>query len=102
GAGVVLMHSRGDVADMATFTHAVYGADPAGDIIAELKTAIDGAMRAGVGAEQIVVDPGLGFSKRAEHSIAVLGQLSRFETLGRPILVGASRKRFVGELTGVQ
>jgi dihydropteroate synthase len=101
GAGVVLMHSRGDVADMATFVHAVYGEDPVGDVIAELRTCVERATLAGVGRERIVLDPGIGFSKRGEQSLAMLAQLGRFVELGFPILVGVSRKRFIGEITGV-
>lgn len=101
-AGVVLMHSRGDVADMATFLHAAYGRDPVGEMIAELNASVERAERAGVERERIVLDPGIGFSKRAEHSLAALAQLGRFAELGFPILVGVSRKRFIGEITGVR
>jgi dihydropteroate synthase len=101
GAGVVLMHSRGDVVTMATFAHATYGDDPVGEVISELRDAIDGALAAGVARDRIVVDPGLGFAKRTETSIAVLTQLSRLVELGFPVLVGASRKRFIGDVTGV-
>jgi dihydropteroate synthase len=98
-AGVVLMHSRGDVADMATFTHAEYGADVTGDVIAELRIRLAAASGAGILPERIVLDPGIGFSKRAEHSLTVLGQLSRIVDMGRPVLVGVSRKRFIGQIT---
>jgi dihydropteroate synthase len=98
-AGVVLMHSRGDVADMATFAHATYGDDVISEIIGELRARIDAAERAGVAADRIVLDPGIGFSKRPEHSLAVLGQLRRVSALGFPVLVGVSRKRFIGEIT---
>ena len=100
-AGVVLMHSRGGVADMATYEHARYGPDVVGDVMAELRASRDDALRAGVEEEAIVLDPGLGFAKRSEHSLALLAGLPRLASLGRPLLVGASRKRFVGELTGV-
>lgn len=98
-AGVVLMHSRGDVADMATFVHAVYGEDPAGDVIAELRISVQHAVDAGVEANRIAIDPGIGFSKRGEHSLAMLSQMKRFAALGYPVLVGVSRKRFIGEIT---
>ena len=101
GAGVVLMHSRGDVATMATFAHANYGDDPVGEVIDELRAAVANALEAGVARDRIVIDPGIGFSKRSEGSIGVLSQLRRFEAVGFPILVGASRKRFIGEITGV-
>lgn len=101
GAGVVLMHSRGDVADMATFVHAVYGVDVVGEVTAELRGMATVGERAGIPAACIVVDPGLGFAKRSEHSLAVLAGLARIAALGWPVMVGASRKRFVGELTKV-
>ncbi|MGH7482843.1 MAG: dihydropteroate synthase [Longimicrobiales bacterium] len=100
GAGLVLMHSRGDVARMASYDDAVYGDDPVAEIVAELDTALARARGAGVDATSIVLDPGLGFSKRTAHSVAVLAHLDRLATLGRPILVGPSRKRFIGELGG--
>jgi dihydropteroate synthase len=100
-AGVVLMHSRGDVADMATFTHAAYGDDPVGEVVGELRGAVERARQAGVAPENIVVDPGIGFAKRSETSVAVLRHLARVTALGHPVLVGVSRKRFIGEITGV-
>lgn len=101
GAGVVLMHSRGSVADMATFVHATYGADVVGEVAAELRERVAVANEGGVERGRIVVDPGIGFAKRGEHSVAVLAGLERIARLGLPVLVGASRKRFIGELTGV-
>jgi dihydropteroate synthase len=101
GAGVVLMHSRGDVADMATFVHAVYGDDAVGEVISELRAGVQRAEDAGVESNRIVIDPGIGFSKRGEQSLAMLSQLKRFATLGYPVLVGVSRKRFIGEITKV-
>jgi dihydropteroate synthase len=100
-AGVVLMHSRGSVADMATFAHASYGDDVAGEVIAELAPRVEQAMRAGVARERIAIDPGIGFSKRGEQSLEVLSALERLAALGFPVLVGPSRKRFIGEITGV-
>jgi dihydropteroate synthase len=101
GAGVVLMHSRGDVATMATYAHATYGDDPVGEVIAELRAAVGGALSAGVERDRIVMDPGIGFAKRSATSIAMLSELSRLVALGYPVLVGVSRKRFIGEITGV-
>jgi len=100
GAGVVLMHSRGDVADMATFEHARYGDDVAADVVAELSARVDVALTSGVAPEQIALDPGIGFAKRMSHSLAMLHDLPRMVAMGFPVLVGASRKRFVGTLTG--
>ena len=101
GAGLVLMHSRGVVEDMATYVHATYG-DVVDDVIDELSDAVHVARSAGVADEAIVVDPGVGFAKRPEHSLAVLHAVDRLAALGYPVLVGASRKRFVGALTGVE
>lgn len=99
-AGVVLMHSRGTVERMASYDTAEYGADPVGEVAAELKDALSRAERCGVAPESVVLDPGLGFSKRTEHSVAVLKELDRIAALGRPVMVGPSRKRFIGELGG--
>jgi dihydropteroate synthase len=101
GAGVVLMHSRGGVSDMATYAHASYGSDVMGEVLEELLPQARAAERAGVKREAIAVDPGIGFSKRSEHSIAVLAELRRMVEAGYPVLVGVSRKRFIGEITGV-
>jgi dihydropteroate synthase len=100
-AGVVIMHSRGDVADMATFEHADYG-DVVGDVLFELRGQLDVATAAGIAREAIAIDPGLGFAKRSEHSLAVLGALPDLVAWGYPVLIGASRKRFIGEITGVK
>jgi dihydropteroate synthase len=102
GAGVVLMHSRGDVADMATFMHASYGTDVVGEVIEELDARVRCATAAGVRRDHIAIDPGIGFSKRGEHSLMVLAGLARFAELGLPVFVGVSRKRFIGEITGVR
>jgi dihydropteroate synthase len=99
GAGVVLMHSRGGVSEMATYAVAVYD-DVVDQVLGELRERVDAARNAGVADDSIVLDPGIGFSKRSEHSLAVLGALDRLAAWGFPVLVGASRKRFIGELTG--
>ena len=99
-AGLVLMHSRGSVEEMAGFSLALYGVDVADDVAAELVASIARARAAGVSEHAIVVDPGIGFAKRPEHSLAVLRDLHRITALGFPIMVGASRKRVIGELTG--
>lgn len=100
GAGVVLMHSRGNVEEMARYDTAVYGADPVAEIVAELAAAADRARAAGIPRDAVVLDPGLGFSKRTAETVAVLRQLHRFAELGYPLLLGPSRKRFIGELAG--
>jgi dihydropteroate synthase len=100
GAGLILMHSRGTVATMARYELADYGADPVGDVVAELAAAVQRARLAGVHDDAIVVDPGLGFAKRTAHSLALLAGLHRVAGLGLPVLVGPSRKRFIGEAVG--
>jgi dihydropteroate synthase len=99
GAGVVLMHSRGDVAFMASFSYAEYGDDVVGEVTGELGERVDAALRAGIPRDHIVVDPGVGFAKRGPQSLAVLRGLSRLAELRCPVLVGVSRKRFIGEIT---
>ena len=99
-AGVVLMHSRGGTTDMATFAHATYEHDVVAEVIAELEPAIANARQAGIEPDRIALDPGIGFSKRGEHSLALLANLDRLAAMGYPVLVGVSRKRFIGEVTG--
>jgi len=100
-AGVILMHSRGGVSEMGTYRFATYGADVMGDVIGELQSAATAAECAGVERTRIALDPGIGFAKRTEHSVAVIGALDRLANLGYPVAIGVSRKRFVGELSGV-
>ncbi len=101
-ATLVVMHSRGAVADMATYTHAEYpDNEPVSVIVDELRAATRRAIAAGVAPHRIVIDPGLGFAKRPEHSVQVLANLPRLLELGFQTMVGASRKRFIGGLTGV-
>ena len=96
GCSVVLMHSRGSVAEMASYDKAVYGPDTVGEILAELEGRIQTAQRAGIHPGRIALDPGIGFSKRTGHSLAALVELRRI--VGYPVFVGASRKRVIAEL----
>jgi dihydropteroate synthase len=100
GAGVILMHSRGGVAEMASYGLAEYGPDPVAIIAAELEEAARRAVVADIAPSAVVLDPGLGFAKRTDHSVALLAQLDRIVALGRPVMVGPSRKRFVGDVAG--
>ena len=102
GAGVVLMHSRGSVSEMGTYKYAEYSEDPVADVLGELRLSVESAEGAGVAHASIAIDPGVGFSKRSEHSLAMLAGLARFAAWGFPVLVGVSRKRFIGEITGVE
>jgi dihydropteroate synthase len=99
GVGVMLMHSRGGVEDMATYAHATYAADPLEEVLDELRERVEYALAEGLAREQIAVDPGIGFAKRGEHSLRMLGCLERLTAWGFPVAVGVSRKRFIGELT---
>ena len=96
GAGVVLMHSRGSVEDMATYVHAQYH-DVINEVMTELSSQLLLAEEAGVDRKSVVMDPGFGFSKKSEHSIQLLLGLPRFASLDTPIMVGVSRKRLVRE-----
>ena len=98
GAGLILMHSRGSVTDMATYEHAIYH-DVVRDVVQELAGAAGVALEEGVPAECLVIDPGLGFSKRPEHNYSVLRGLGDIAALGYPVMVGPSRKRFLAAAT---
>jgi dihydropteroate synthase len=102
GAGIVLMHSRGSVENMATYDFALYDNDPVRDIMHELSASATRALDSSIPRESIVLDPGIGFAKRTEHSLAVLREIARICSLGYPVMVGASRKRSIGELSGVK
>lgn len=94
GAGVVLMHLRGTPATMQDDPR--YG-DVASEVAAWLGERQRAAERVGIAAEQIVLDPGIGFGKTAAHNFELLARLGEFAALGRPLLVGLSRKRFLSE-----
>ncbi len=94
----VLNHSRGTSRDM--YSAAVYG-DVVREVAEELRMRVDDAVEAGVAPDRLVLDPGLGFAKRAEHNWTLLARLDELLQLGFPVLVGASRKRFLaGVLAG--
>lgn len=95
-APFVVMHWRGRSVDMNS--RAVYG-DVTGEVLAELRTAVDRAVGGGIAPERIVVDPGLGFAKQAPHDLELVAELGRLRReLDCPILVAASRKRFLGRV----
>jgi dihydropteroate synthase len=101
GAGAILMHSRGSILELASYGHAEYGGDPVATILGELGSAVAAAAAAGIASDAVVIDPGFGFSKTVEQNLALFDQLAAFQSLSRPILVGPSRKRFLGEITGL-
>jgi dihydropteroate synthase len=97
GAGVVLMHLRGEPGTMDALAR--YD-DVATQVAAELSERRDCALAAGVPPEAIVLDPGLGFAKNVEHNLSLLNHLDAIVALGHPVMVGPSRKRFLGVVTG--
>jgi dihydropteroate synthase len=97
GAAVVLMHNRGRSDDM--YRQAEYENAPL-EIAAELRLALARATDAGIDLTSVILDPGLGFAKRAVHSYAALAHLAQVAALDRPILCGPSRKSFLKEAIG--
>jgi dihydropteroate synthase len=95
GAGVVLMHMQGTPQTMQS---APRYADVVGDVTGFLQERWTAARDTGIADEQIVVDPGIGFGKTLEHNLELLARLDEFVPLGRPVLVGTSRKSFIGHL----
>ncbi|WP_346175437.1 dihydropteroate synthase [Streptomyces cuspidosporus] len=91
----VVMHWRGQSIDMNN--RAAYG-DVVGEVVAELRASLERAVAGGIDPERIVLDPGLGFAKDAEHDLALVARLGALRELGRPLLVAASRKRFLGRV----
>jgi len=93
GAGVVLMHIKGTPKDMQD--------DPAYDnlieeIISYLRDSVRIGANAGISHEKMIIDPGIGFGKTEEHNFSIINRLSEFKQLGKPILIGVSRKSFIG------
>jgi dihydropteroate synthase len=95
GVPWVLMHWRGHSREM--YAAARYG-DVVTEVCAELTARVEDVVAAGVAPEQLVLDPGLGFAKNADHNWALLARIDRLVALGLPVLVGASRKSFLGRL----
>ena len=95
GVPYVCMHWRGHAAQMQS--RASY-ADVVSEVVAELRDQIGAAMRAGIDPDQLILDPGVGFAKTGEHNWQLLHRFDEFGILGRPLLVGVSRKAFLGTL----
>lgn len=91
----ICMHWRGHATQMVH--NAVYD-DVVSEVRDELAARLEAAIAAGVDEQRIVLDPGLGFAKTGEHNWQLLGRIDELQSLGRPILIGASRKRFLGDL----
>ena len=100
GVGLVLMHMRGKPRTMQAAGGPVYE-DVVGEVVDYLRRRIDFAVSRGIPRQRIIVDPGIGFGKTVEHNLQLLRRLAEFSALGAPVLVGASRKSFIGQVTGV-
>lgn len=96
GCKYTLMHWRGHSKDMNS--KAQYD-DVVADVISEVTIQLDKALAAGIKRENIILDPGLGFAKEAEHNWEILKRIDEFAALGYPVLIGHSRKRFLGGAT---
>ena len=98
GAGIIVMHSRGNPVTMQSLSH--YD-DVVDEVRAFLSRRADELIARGVSPDSIAVDPGLGFAKRAEHSLTMLNRLDEIVSLGFPVVVGTSRKSFIGSVLDV-
>ena len=99
GAGCVIMHMLGEpktMQDRPRYDNLM------GEIARHLRRGMQSALDAGVPQDAIIVDPGIGFGKTRAHNLQILARLGQLRALGAPILVGPSRKRFIGEVTGVE
>lgn len=97
GAGACLMHMRGEPATMVEF--ADYD-DVVDDVVQMLRQRVAEVVACGVTHDRIVVDPGIGFAKTASHNWSLMQRLNELQAIGRPVLLGASRKSLLGALTG--
>lgn len=97
GVGLILMHMRGNPATMQTLAPST---DITGDVETDLLEALSVALDAGVPVDRIVLDPGIGFGKTVDQNVELVARLDRLRRLDRPLLVGTSRKSFLGHLTG--
>lgn len=93
---VILMHSRGR---LRTMQQDIHFDDLMADVVADLGAVVERAVDFGIERQQIVLDPGIGFGKTASQNLELLRRLSDLQTLGKPLLVGASRKSFLGQIT---
>jgi dihydropteroate synthase len=97
GAGLIVMHTRGTPQQMQRDTRY---ADLVGEVIAGLRRSVKLALEAGIREERIAIDPGIGFGKDAAGNLELLRRLPELGALGRPILLGTSRKSFIGRVLG--
>lgn len=107
GAPIIIMHNRSKPKDLDQSERlggryvGVEYADLLGDIIRELREQVEIGLDAGIRPEQIIIDPGIGFGKTLEHNLAILERLEEFRGLGRPIVLGTSRKKFIGAVLDI-
>ncbi|MCK4456746.1 MAG: dihydropteroate synthase [Thermoplasmata archaeon] len=94
-AGIVIMHMQGTPKTMQKSPR--YG-DVVADILRFLRERVKRAEKKGIRRESIIIDPGIGFGKTAEHNLEIISRLKEFKSLGLPVLVGASRKSFIGKV----
>jgi len=97
GAGYVAMHMQGEP---ATMQEAPQYTDVTAEVLEFFRVTLDGLARAGVAADQVALDVGIGFGKSLEHNLELLARMPSFTQLGRPLLLGVSRKSFLGRLSG--
>lgn len=97
GAGLILMHMQGTP---QTMQRAAEYTDVVEEVRQFLKARLEAAREAGIQAERILLDPGIGFGKNCQHNVVLLDRLDAFHTLGRPLVIGVSRKAFIGKILG--
>jgi dihydropteroate synthase len=98
GAGMVLMHMKGEPKTMQV--DPTYD-DVVGEVHGYLRQRMEAAVFAGIAAERLAIDPGIGFGKNVDHNLELLRKVADLRDLGAPLVVGVSRKRFLGTLTGI-
>ncbi len=98
GVPIVLMHKKGNPKDMQISPHYESLIE---EIIQYLHNKIDVAERSGIASDKIIIDPGIGFGKTVAHNLEILRRLSEFKSLGKPILIGTSRKSFIGKTLNI-
>jgi dihydropteroate synthase len=95
GVPVILMHMKGTPDHMQD--NPIYD-DLIGEILDFLNSAVDRALNGGINKDMIIIDPGIGFGKTFDHNLEIINALTKFDSLGRPILLGTSRKAFIGHI----
>ncbi len=99
-APVVLMHMKGSPRDMQI------SPDYKGDVVKEIKRFLEDRIKhacdSGIKQENIIIDPGIGFGKTFDHNLEILNRLEELVAIGQPVLIGASRKAFLGAITGIE